>query len=306
MDTDALKLIRGDKGFIIWIDLDCPTEEETKRILENTCNFHPLAIEDCIQSNQLPKLDEYEDYLFMTMHSVDFTKESKFTISELDMFLGKDFLVTFHTVPVKSIQILKERLLKQSNLQVRGPDRLAHHVLDMMIDNYTSVLSGLSGQIEDLEDALLGPKKMDSLEDVLNMRKDLSSLRQIVQPQREVISRLARGENKFIRNTLWPYYRDLCDNLTRVDEIARSYTDRLVMDIDVYFNRAAYETNEGIKILTALTAITLPPALIGGWYGMNFQHMPELSHPSGYWVITSVTIISMIGMWLWLKTKKWF
>lgn len=306
MDPDALKLIRADKGFIIWIDLDCPTEEETKQILEKLCEFHPLAIEDCVMSNQLPKLEDYDDYLFMIMHAVDFSRKDKFSTSELDLFLGKDFLITFHTVPLKFMQAMKERFTKQAAPAVRGPDRLAHFILDAMIDNYTSVVDELTGELEDLEDIILDPKGEESIEDILTLRKELSYLRQIVRPQRDVIGRLARGENKFIRSNLWPYFRDLYDNLTRIDETGRNYTERLMLDFDVYMNRSANEANEGIKVLTALTAITLPPVIVGSWYGMNFKFMPELNSPASYWLALVATGLGVLGMWMWLKSKKWF
>jgi magnesium transporter len=171
-----------------------------------------------------------------------------------------------------------------------------------------------SSDLDDLEDLLLdddvaAARKLNTKEvmaEMLSFRKDLSALRQIVRPQREVVYRLSRGENKFIRPILIPYYRDLHDDLNQIEQMASSYNERLLSSFDVYINKTAYQTNEGIKVLTALTAITIPPIVLGGWFGMNFHNMPELNFPYAYWAVMAVTIISMVGMWIWLKKKNWF
>ena len=131
-------------------------------------------------------------------------------------------------------------------------------------------------------------------------------LRQIIRPQRDVIDRLARGDSKYIRAALLPYFRDLRDNLNRLEETAISYHERLMMAFDIYLNKAAFEANEGIKFLTALTAITLPAMLIGGWYGMNFDRMPELKSPHGYLFATLFMLATTVAMAIYLKKKKWF
>src|SRR5439155_25968015 len=118
--------------------------------------------------------------------------------------------------------------------------------------------------------------------ELLHVRNDFTRLRTIVRPQRDVIDRLARGESKLVRAKLIPYFRDLRDNLARLEDAAASYHERLLMAFDIYLNKAAFEANEGIKFLTALTAVTLPAVLVGGWYGMNFDHMPELRSAHGY------------------------
>ena len=136
------------------------------------------------------------------------------------------------------------------------------------------------------------------------MRGDFTKLRTIIRPQRDVIDRLARGDSKLIRPKLLPYFRDLRDNLNRLDETASSYHERLMMAFDIYLNKAAFEANEGIKFLTAITAVTIPVMVIGTWFGMNFEAMPELKF--GYpWAMGS-TIVTTILMVIYLKKKKWF
>ena len=307
LELEALRLVHGDKGLILWVDLDNPTDEETKSVLESLFQFHPLAIEDCITPSPLPKIEDYEDYLFMVTHAVDYTRAEKFETTELDLFLGKEFLVTYHRAALRSVSALIDRLAKNVGPGPRGPDRLAHTLLDLMVDHYTPMLGELHGELEEIEEIVLGQaSSKEFVSDLLQVRKDFTRLRHIIRPQREVIDRLARGDSKMIRATLLPYYRDLRDNLTRLEETALGYHERLMMAFDIYLNKAAFEANEGIKFLTALTAITIPMMLVGTWYGMNFEHMPELSSPHGYVYAGTLTLVSTILMAIYLKKKKWF
>jgi magnesium transporter len=307
LEMEALRLARADKGLILWIDLTSPTPEETKSILELLFEFHPLAIEDCVTLSELPKIEDYEDYLFMIMHSVAITHEKTLKISELNLFLGKEFLVTYHREPIPGITLLEERLVKGTAQQARGADRLAHQILDQVADSYLPVVEALTEDMEQVEEkALSGVGKEDLSKRILRARRRLSSLRQALRPQREVISRLARGESKLIRALMLPYFRDVQDALARVDDRLQGCNDRMMVAFDVYTNRSAHEANEGIKVLTALTAVTIPPVVVGSWYGMNFRHMPELDHPHGYLVLMGVTLALMLGMGLWLKFKRWF
>jgi magnesium transporter len=307
LELEALRLVHGDKGLIVWVDLDNPTDDETKAVLEGLFQFHPLAIEDCVTPSPLPKIEDYEDYLFMVTHAVDYTREEKFATTELDLFLGKEFLVTFHRTPLRSVTALIDRLAKNVGPGPRGPDRLAHSLLDLMVDNYTPMLAELHGELEEIEEIVLGQaSSKEFVSELLQVRKDFTRLRHIIRPQREIIDRLARGDSKMIRATLLPYYRDVRDNLARIEETAIGYHERLMMAFDIYLNKAAFEANEGIKFLTALTAITLPAVLVGGWYGMNFDQMPELKSPHGYLYAGVFTLITTALMAIYLKKKKWF
>ena len=307
LELEALRLVRGDKGLILWVDLDNPTDEEIKTILEGVFQFHPLAIEDCVTPSSLPKIEDYEDYLFMVTHAVDFTRQGKFASTELDLFLGKEFLVTFHRTPLRSVSTLSDRLAKNAGPGPRGPDRLAHSLLDLLVDNYAPMLAELHGELEEIEEIVLGQTSNKQLvSELLQVRGDFTKLRQIARPQRDVIDRLARGDSKMIRASLLPYFRDLRDNLARLEETVTGYHERLMLAFDIYLNKAAFEASEGIKFLTALTAVTLPAVMVGGWYGMNFEHMPELRSPHGYFYACLFTLITTLVMTVYLKKKNWF
>ena len=215
LELEALRLVRADKGLLLWVDLDNPTPDEIKGILEGVFGFHPLAIEDCVQPNSLPKVEDYEDYLFIVTHAVDFTRTEKFNTTELDLFLGKDYLVTFHTAPLRSVTALIDRTTKNVGAGPRGPDRIAHTLVDLLVDNYAPVIEELRAELEELEEHVLARESVHQtlVNEMLHVRGDFTHLRTIVRPQRDVIERLARGDSKMIRPKLLPYFRDLRDNL---------------------------------------------------------------------------------------------
>lgn len=305
LEVEALRLVRSDKGLVLWVDLENPTEEEIKVILSDVFQFHPLAIEDCVTPSPLPKLEDYDDYLFLVMHAVDFTRTEKFNTTEIDFFLGKDYLVTFHHAHLKSVTTVVERFVKATGPLARGPDRIAHMLLDNLVDNFKPITDELRGELDHIEETVLGEETGNLTPKLIEVRAEINHLRQIVRPQRDIAARLAHGESKIIRSVMYPYFRDLRDNLVRIDETAASYADQLLISFDLYLSRSGFEANEGIKVLTALTAITLPAILIGTWYGMNFAHMPELHTRHGYVTVIVVTLLLTTLMFIWCKRRRW-
>ncbi|MBE2212741.1 MAG: magnesium/cobalt transporter CorA [Opitutaceae bacterium] len=305
LELEALRIVRADKGLHLWVDLENPTDEEIKQVLEGVFGFHPLAIEDCVTPSSLPKIEDYEDYLFIVTHAVDFTRTEKFNTTELDLFLGKEFLVTFHRKALRSIDALVEKINRATGVIARGPDRIAHTILDNLVDLFKPVTDELRAEIEEIEARILAESSDTLLTSLLEVRSEVAHLRQIIRPQRDVINRLAHGETKIIRAIMQPYYRDLRDNLLRIEQTAAGFADELLVSFDLYLNKSASQTNDGIKVLTALTAITLPPIVIGTWYGMNFQHIPEIASPAGYWVALGVMLASTGAMFLWCKRRGW-
>ncbi len=304
LELEALRLVRADKGLYLWIDLDHPTDEEIRDVLEGIFKFHPLAIEDCVTPSSLPKVEDYEDYLFLVAHAVDFTRREEFHTAELNLFLGKDFLVTFHRSPLKSVQSVIDRCAKSHGVVARGPDRLAHLVLDAMVDNYKPVTDDLRVELDQIEETVLDAEDENLTERLLEVRAEINHLRQVVRPQREMIHRLAHGESKLIRSVMLPYFRDLRDNLVRIEETATTYSDQLLISFDLYLSKSDFKANEGIKVLTALTALSLPATIIGTWYGMNFARMPELDSPLGYPAAFFVTVVLTFLVYRWCKRRR--
>jgi magnesium transporter len=297
------------------VDLESPTPEETKYVLEDVFHFHPLSIEDCVTASPSPKVDEYspkeEDhfapYLFIVIHAVDYSrKDGVFATSELNFFLGRNFLVTHHVGPLRSVSQTEECAVKATTGIARAPDRVAHTLLDSIVDNYKPALDELSLEIGELEQQALQHPTTETLNKILQVKKEVLHLRQIIGPQREVLARFARGEFKLIRAHLVPYYRDVYDALFHISELAQGYADTLTGILQVYLNMSSNRTGEVVKLLTMITVITTPLMMVGTWYGMNFKHMPELDWQYGYSAALTLTLLSTLATYWYFRKKKWF
>ena len=315
IEVFLMPTLLADTNLFLWLDLEKPTLEETKLVLEDIFHFHPLSIEDCVKVSPSPKVEEYtpkdEDkfahYLFMVIHAVDYSrKDGVFATSELNFFLGKNFLVTFHEVPLRSVTTTEERCLKSTVHIARAPDRVAHTLLDSIVENYKPALDELSLEIAHLEQQVLQNPAKDTLNKIILIKKEVLHLRQIIGPQREVLARFARGEFKLIRAHLVPYYRNVYDGLFHIGELAQGYADSLTGILQVYLNMAANQTGEVMKLLTLITIITTPLMMVSTWYGMNFKDMPELTWHYGYAMAGLVTAITTSITYWWFKRKGWF
>jgi magnesium transporter len=306
--VDALAALRADPGVMLWIDLSEPTPEETTAVLERVFALHPVVIEDCTTDSPLPKIDAFDDYLHIVVHAVDYSKTDKFTTTDLDLILGKNFLVTFHRQPLRLVQQVLERYGRSGAgaQPVRGPDRFAHTLLDQLVEAYKPALEELRADLEAIEEAVLGEAEPHELfPQVTALRKDLATLRQIVRPQRAVAVELAQGKPGFIRPVILPYLRDLAEDFARIEGQASGWGDQLILSFRLYLKRSTHQTNEGIKMLTGLTALTTPPILIGGWFGMNFRAMPELAPAWAYPVAALATFGFTTALYFYLRRRRW-
>jgi magnesium transporter len=305
----------ADTNLFLWVDLENPTDFENKEVLEQIFHFHPLSIEDCVKASPSPKVEEYspkdEDlftpYLFLVIHAVDYSrKDGCFGTNELNFFLGKNFLVTYHDQPMRSVSTVEERALNGTMNIARAPDRVAHSLLDNLVDNYKPALDELSLEIAELEQLAFQKPSKETLNKILQVKKEVLHLRQIIGPQREVLGRFAAGEFKLVRPHLVPYFRDIYDSLFHIGEVAHGYADSLTGILQVYLNMSSNQTGEVVKLLTLITVITTPLMMIGTWYGMNFKDMPELDTRHAYPVAALFMILSTGATYWYFKRKKWF
>ena len=316
IDMFLMPTLLADTNLFLWVDLEKPTTEERKEVLEMIFHFHPLSIEDCVQPSPSPKVEEYAPkegdrftpYLFMVIHAVDYNrKDGCFGTGELNFFLGKNFLVTYHDDALRSVSTVEERAINGTLGIARAPDRVAHALLDTLVDNYKPALDELGLEIAELEQQALQKPSKETLNKILQVKKEVVHLRQIIGPQREVLARFAAGEFKLVRPHLVPYFRDVYDSLFHIGELAQNYTDSLTGILQVYLNMSSNQTGEVIKLLTLVTFVTTPATLVGTWYGMNFaETMPEYRWKYGYEYAITLTIVStLITVW-YFKKKKWF
>lgn len=314
LELFLMPTLLADTSLFLWVDLEAAGPDEARQILGDIFHFHPLSIEDCIHISPSPKVENYEPkeedkfapYLFMVIHAVDYNrKDGLFATSELDFFLGKNFLVTYHSVPLRSIAHTEELCLKSTVHIARAPDKVAHALLDSLVENYKPALEELSLEIAALEDEVLQTTTETTLQKIQRVKKEVIHLRQIIGPQREVLLRFARGEFKLIRPHMVPYYRNVYDGLFHIGEVAQGYMDSLSGLLQIYLSMAANRQGEVVKLLTLFTVITTPLMIVGTWYGMNFENMPELKWQHGYALAAGLTAVTTGLSALYFRHKKW-
>ena len=296
--------ILQQKEGLLWVDFDNPDEFESDALVE-IFNFHDLAVEDCVSDVSSPKADDYEEYLFLVMHALSLAEEGKLKTVELDIFLGKNYVVTFHKEPVKSIQQVRDIVKRSETMMNQGSDLLVHNILDHLVDNYLPVLDYYDSQIDNLEEHLVNDPPKDYLSTLMQLKRDIFNLRRTVSPQRDTIYFLTRNPTPFIKPKNVAYFRDIYDHLFRIYGMAEGYHENLTSILQVYFSFQSHKLNDIMKRMTILATLTMPSVIIASIYGMNFRHMPELNHPYGYLGSLGLMALISVGMLVWMKFKKW-
>ena len=309
LSLDLLRVVRYDDNVQIWVDMEKSSPEENKAVLETVFDFHPLAIEDCVAVTERPKIDDYGDYVFLVIHAVDYINSRHvFQTTELNAFVGRNFLVTFHDEPLRSTGIMRDRIQKKGLALPRSPDLLAYQILDILFDNYQPALDELSSELAALEHRVLTGETKDVLTEVVNLQSEVQRLRQIMAPQRDVIARMIRGEfTKVIRPHLVPYLRDLQDNLSRITDLAETYRESLAGTLQIHLNLQQMQINRVIKILTVLATLSFPVVAITSFYGMNFP-LPEFAVFGGHFghlYVLGVNVLLIGGLYWFMKRHHW-
>ena len=289
-----------------WVDLEDPTPEETL-VLEKVFHFHPLAIEDCVADLHHPKVDDYEEYLFLVVHGVRFdVPTGVFVTRELDIFLGRNYLVTFHRGEMRSIKAAREQCLKGLAASLpRGVDFLLQQILDQLFEHYFPSLDAIEDQIQMVQIEVFENPKRETLDRIFALKRDVLHMRRICGPQREIVHRLARGEFPVISAKAAIYFRDVFDNLYRIVEASFGYQDLIQGTLDAYLSAVNNRLNETMKRLTVISAIFAALTVITGVYGMNFKYMPELEWRYGYFALLALMAAVVAGLLHLFKRNKW-
>ena len=289
-----------------WIDLEDPTVKEAT-ILEDPFHFHPLAIEDCLAEVHHPKVDDYETYIFVIVHGIRFDAPTDtFITRELDIFLGRNYLITHHKGPMRSIATLREMCSKNLVSSFpKGVDFLIHQILDLLFEHYFPNLDAIEDKVQLVQVEVFENPTRETLDRIFELKKDVLQLRRICAPQREIVNRLARAEFKVVSPRAAVYFRDIYDNLYRIVEASFSYQDLVQSLLDAYLSAVSNRLNETMKRLTVIGAIMAALTVITGVYGMNFEHIPELHWRYGYLFVWVVMLVVTGGLWWVFRKKQW-
>jgi len=309
---EDLPALLKDENNVVWVDFQGETVEqanEAKDILLNVFNFHYLTIEDCLETRNQPKIEAFPDYFYFIVHGVkpEETNPANFVTKELDGYLGKNFVVTFHVEKFKSIKKVKNQIRSTTFACQRGPAYLLHQILDQLVDLYMPIVDDFDHKINELEDRAFRMKKGNTLilEEIMDLRRAVARLKRISSRQLDVLYRLSNGEFPQIPNNILPFYRDVHDHLLRISDLAESYRDLVAGLFDIHFSVTANKTNEVMKVLAIFSAIMLPLSLIAGIYGMNFENMPELHTPHGYYITIGLMVVIAVALLFYFWRQGW-
>lgn len=290
---------------VLWVDLCKPTDQESY-VLTHDFAFHPLAIEDVISERARTKIDDYDRYLFLVFPIVDYIgRDEGLKSSEIDLFLGKNSLVTVHYDDHRIFDYLYNRAERDQRLVSRGVDFLFHAVIDTIVDNYNATLDIFEYEIEELEESVLGQPDEHTVKSLFTLRRDIVHLKRIVLPQTEVIQQIARGQHDLVGEKAAVYFSDVHDHLIRIMDIADFHREILNSSLEVYYLSVSTKTNEIIKFLTIFTVLFIPPTFLVGLWGMNFSSMPELDWEYGYIVALGIISTVIISLVVYFRRKKW-
>ncbi|UOQ87510.1 magnesium/cobalt transporter CorA [Gracilibacillus salinarum] len=297
--------LEGYKWF--WVDFDTPTDEEIQH-LSKTFHFHPLAIEDCIQRLQRPKLDYYDDHTFYVTHFVKEDKDEEELIKEeINFFVGEHFVVSFHRQPSKEVSYVRERLaLGKVKVEQWDAYFVFYQVLDKIVDNYFPYLYEIEDNLDRIEENTHNKSMNQLMTELFDTRYQLLTLRHVIHPMRDLLYRMLNSQHLDGIREKREYYSDIYDHLLKLSEMVMSNREITVDIRDSYMSMNSLQTNNVMKLLTIITSVFVPLTFIAGIYGMNFQYMPELHMRYGYFISLAVMLVVGVGMIIWFWKKGWF
>ncbi len=271
-------------------------------------SLHPLTMEDILDINQRPKVEEFDDHLHITMKMIHHVEGvDKINIEQMSLIAHKHFVLLFQEKPGDVFGDIRHRLQKaEGRARRRGADYLAYLLIDVVIDFYYETLDQIWTKIERLDDLVVSNPNRIGLSELQMIRRDLIQLRRYMHPVRDVVHSIYQSKRKFVSEETLIYVRDSYDHAVQVVENLDSYREILNSVMDLYLSQLSNKMNEVMKVLTVISSIFIPLTFITGIYGMNFHHMPELrwalSYPTGFWSMMAVVTILMIVL---LKNRKW-
>lgn len=292
---------------VTWINVDGLKHTDKIEDIGKQYDLHPLVLEDIVNTSQRPKIDEYDDYLFVVLKMLYYDTEERIVIEQVSIVLGKNYVLTFQESEGDVFGAIRERI-RLSNGRIRGlkSDYLMYALIDAIVDNYFSIIETLGNKIEDLESDLFSGNARDNINiEVQQLKREILKVRRAIFPLREIINRIEKGEHPLIHTRTITFYRDIYDHLIQVSENIDIYREMIWSLMDMYMTTISNKMNEVMKVLTIIATIFIPLTFIAGIYGMNFDNIPELHYKYSYHILWGIMILLFLGMLYYFKRKKW-
>jgi magnesium transporter len=300
-----------DKAGVLWVDFTGEEPEPSEKILLQTFQFHPLAVDDALHETHVPKVDDWEQYLYIAMNAISFASGQEDIESiELDVFLGENYIVTHHDLPIQALDRVWDTCKKDSRHFKRGADHVLYKLTDELIVDYMQVVENLDEEIELVEGEVLGNPSTEMVQKIFTLKRATLHLRRVLSPLREVLNKLARDDYDVIDAKDRVYFRDVYDHLVRLHDISESLRDLVGGVLDTYLSVINNRMNEIMKTLTLITTLFMPISFVVGFYGMNFfqptsDGLSRWTSNFAFIVMMTVVLGTPIMMFTWMRYRRW-
>ncbi|CDF79008.1 magnesium and cobalt transport protein CorA [Formosa agariphila KMM 3901] len=304
---EALTYKSESSNEVTWININGLNHTDAIEKVGNHYNIHALILEDIANISQRPKIDEFENYLAISMKMLYYDASNGLTSEQVSFILGHNYVLTFQEAEGDVFDGLRERLRHgKGRIKSLGSDYLLYALIDSVVDHYYIVIESIGEKIEDLEDDLFnGSAKEQVTNQIQDLKREILRIRRAVFPLRDIINRIEKSEHKLISERTIPYFQDVYDHTVQVNENIEIYREMVWGLMDMYMTSISNKMNEVMKVLTIMSSIFIPLTFIAGIYGMNFENMPELHHKNGYPILLVVMLFMFILMLIYFKRKKW-
>ena len=297
----------GNDSTKTWINVNGLNHVEQIEKLGQHFELHPLIIEDIASTKQRPKVDEYEDYLFIVLKMLYFDEGQNLKIEHISFVLGNNYVLSFQETEGDVFEPVRDRLRAgKGRARGLGADYLLYILMDAIVDNYFALIETFGDKIEVLEDKLFDNKSDENItSEIQILKKEILKIRRAVYPLREVINKLEKAENVLINEKTHNYLRDLYDHIIQVSESIDIYREMIWGLMDMYMSTISNKMNEVMKVLTIMASIFIPLTFLAGIYGMNFENIPELKFEYGYFVLLGIMLLVFVGMIYYFRKRRW-
>ncbi len=296
-----------EKDTVSWINIDGLHDTETISTIGKIFNLHPLLLEDVLNTSHRPKVEEFDDYIFLSLKMLDLDKDKNTITSEqVSLILGKNWLLSFQEQEGDIFNALRERIrTKKGNMREKKNDYLLYRLIDTVVDNYFFITEHISEETEILEEKVLLSTDSQLLQEIQNLKKQLIKAKKYINPLREVISYIQKDPNILISEGTTRYLNDVYEHIIQLNENIETQRDTIANIMDLYHSGLSNKMNQVMQVLTIIATIFIPLTFIAGIYGMNFDNIPELHWKYGYFIILGIMIGVIIIMIMYFKKKKW-
>ena len=304
-DLGAIRDARREDGDFVWVGLHEPDQHEMDHV-SKLFELHPLAVEDALHAHQRPKLERYDDGLFLVLKTLWYVDElDAVETGEINLFLGRDFVVSVRHGEGTELHSARRDLEQRAQLLTQGPAAVVYAICDRVVDGYEEVAAALEVDVDEVEESVFSPGRSDDSARIYILKREIAEMRRAVAPLKDPMNRFASGQTLGVPAEAGPFFRDVHDHLVRVSEVIENLDSLLSTAFDAHLARISVQQNDDMRKISAWVAIAAVGTLIAGVYGMNFEHMPELEWRYGYFLTLAVMVLASVGLHRLFKRSGW-